>query len=322
MKYEYRQGMKIYCEMARADFMPMCDWYVVRENDGGYLGFVGHPDGDAKVLAVAHLDYLQSGKVHRCNRKEIVSSALDDRAGAYIALELLDVYGIKADVLLTDCEESGGSTISMLGAGMLDKYNWIVELDRRGDDAVTYGYTELSPFLSQFWDVKRGSCSDISKMEVISPVSAFNLGVGYYREHSEDCHLKWSVLHTQLEKLRAFYNIYKDHRFGRKHSVGELAHQPKPVWQAAPVTRGHWWDECHYCGQLMAAGSKPNEFGRLVCPSCVTINNNIQGINLDGAYECEECHKWVNTTYFLPSYHKEVCGDCFDLVVGSVLKDM
>lgn len=299
MQRHHRAGMQTMCEASRADIMKMMQWYVVRERDGAYLGFRPHPSGQAKVLAVAHVDYLRSGVVHKNNRKVIVSSALDDRAGVYIALNMLDDYGIVADVLLTDEEESSNSTVAMIGAGMLQKYNWIVQLDRRGTDVVTYGYTELAPKLSKFWDVQKGSFSDIAYLEDINPVSAFNLGVGYHKEHSEDCHLIYRQLHRQLCKLREFYDQYRDVRMERKHFAGELYDVPPPP---PPPVKWHYQHNA-------AIGFKPDEER---CSWCTALLSPYTTHDTTwGSKVCSNCyHDWMGDDYPKEQEKLVYCTDC------------
>jgi len=88
--------------------------------------------------------------------------------------------------------------------------------------------------LAEFWEVARGSRSDISYLEDICPVSAFNLGVGYHQEHNETCHLIYRQLHRQLGRLKEFYDLYREVQLSRKHFDGELQDvplPPPPVWR-------------------------------------------------------------------------------------------
>lgn len=345
MHYEHRKGVAEYCQMSRSDFMPLCDWYVMRPEDGGYMGFKAHPSGGAKVLAIAHLDYLRSGKVHKCNRKTIISSALDDRVGAYIALNLLDEYGIKADVLLTDFEEQGDSTVKMIGAGLLQKYNWIVQLDRKGEDVVTYGFTEMKEYLEEFWTVGHGSFSDISELENICPVSAFNMGVAYHQEHSEKCHLSWKVLARQMRRLRAFYDKYKDHKFERTHDAGEIFDHPKSRgWNSGnwcnyqvhkgkslpaitPVVTAPRFDSqdevelCGFCGGPFGpTGVRLSPHGKFeICEWCAQGAPPGQ-IKADDIrlLECDMCSKYKNTSNFLEAVGWWVCDECNAKIDGSV----
>ena len=326
MLRHHRAGMQAMCEASRKDIMKMMSWYVARESDGAFLGFKPHPSGQAKILAVAHVDYLASGKVYKNNRKRIVSSALDDRAGVYIALHMLEEYGVIADVVLTDAEEIGRSTLPMFGAEMLKKYNWVVQLDRGGTDAVTYGYTEFSPELEQFWRVSRGGKSDIAYIEDICPVSAFNLGVAYYQAHREDCFLIYRQLHSQLRKFKEFYDLYVDERMDRKHFDGEMWDVPRPpkvVWKAPVYNRAQVagffplpkpLDECTWCKGKLGAKPKMTDWGSELCDNCWDDWVNDFSVAKDEDEKLTWCADCGHGTY----YPKEVAGkgycvDCFPL---------
>ena len=75
-------------------------------------------DRDASVLFVAHLDTVIKPKFHGKTNKRIYASGLDDRLGCLIAYELSEQ--LNADLLLTDHEESGGTTIAYQDC---EKYN-------------------------------------------------------------------------------------------------------------------------------------------------------------------------------------------------------
>lgn len=215
------KGIAQYCAASKETILAECDWQIVDEN-GGYLGFLKRPG--AKILAVAHLDYVSSGVVHGVNDEIVVSSALDDRLGVYIALHMLQRYGIVADVLLTDNEECGATTIRSLSYDTLAKYNWIIELDRRGTDAVIYGYHEMKKHLEPYFKVGYGLYSDISEIEDVCPVGAFNMGIGYQWQHTENCHVYIDDIHKQLKRLQKFYKLYKSRRIEHEHSAVSYNH--------------------------------------------------------------------------------------------------
>lgn len=223
-----------YCTATRRELATASDWYTIND-DGAYLAFRQSPLGPgAKILAVAHMDHLCSGKVHRIDvaRGEIVSSALDDRAGVYAALELLPEKGIHADVLLTDDEESGNSTIRHLGAEILGRYNWLVQLDRRGTDVAVYSYDVMIPLLSDLFQVDRGSFTCITAVEDTCPVAAYNLGVAYQREHTERCTLNMHRLLHQIGKLATFADRHGQRRIDNPACIGAetmLRPAPRPL---------------------------------------------------------------------------------------------
>jgi hypothetical protein len=217
-KKAHAQGIARYCAMTREELIGLCDYYTVNDR-GSYLGF---KDNGGNILAVAHIDHHCSGKVHSVSKDKVISSALDDRAGCYIAMNMLKEYGITADVLLTDDEEIGHSTIDMLGQANLYKYNWIVELDRRGTGCVLYGFGEMYQHVTKYFTVEMGSYSDIVELEEVSPVGAFNMGVGYHREHTEGCYLIMDELISQLKSLSKMYKDMGDTKVEREHTPCEV----------------------------------------------------------------------------------------------------
>ena len=96
-------------------------------------------DNGAKVLAVAHLDYV--GWTHPYftrHGRRINAMQLNDRLGAWVILDLLHDLGLdpdKYDILLCDMEEVGDSTAQFFKPKK--QYNWIFEFDRAGTDFVS-----------------------------------------------------------------------------------------------------------------------------------------------------------------------------------------
>jgi hypothetical protein len=142
------------------------------------------------------------------------SIALDDRLGIAAMIWLLsgDTVLNGFAYLICDDEEIGQSTASLFD---LDVYpNWMVELDRRGDDVVCYDYE--SPIFSALLEssgfrIGKGSFSDISSLDFLEVVG-FNMGVGYHNEHSEKCHAKLDDLSAQLLRLVDFSLRFSDMR--------------------------------------------------------------------------------------------------------------
>lgn len=199
-----------YCRLDRTELMDMCDIYFNSEI-GGYLGWINR---GARILAVAHIDHLGSGIVHTANERVVVSSALDDRLGVYAAIEALPAMGVECDVLLCDDEESANSTMQSIGMRFLQRYNWIVELDCAGVQAITYDYRSMKGVLGTVWpNVNRGAFSDITSVETVSPVGAFNAGVGYHMQHTENCYVKLTEFITAMCKVKKFYDMFKDIKF-------------------------------------------------------------------------------------------------------------
>lgn len=211
-----------WCGASLDAILEMCDWYVQRPDDGGVLGFKACEG--AKILAVAHLDYVGSGKISELDEHHIVSSALDDRLGACLAYNLQAYIGVPADVVFCDKEEIGCSTLPLLGTKMLAKYNWIIELDRRGEGAVCYQYKVMESYIQKHFELHQGTFSDICTICHTSPVGAFNMAVGYDLEHTAKCNATVERITRQMNRLKAFYAEFGDTK---------ILHTPpaKTAWQ-------------------------------------------------------------------------------------------
>ena len=177
-------------------------------------GLLVYQDNDAPILAVAHLDIaIKPEKAIICNEEIMISPAMDDRLGAYLILDVLQSYGLKFDVLLTDCEERANSTAQFYNPDK--EYNWIFEFDRSGNDVVMYNYDndDLRLMLKEFdFQIGIGSFTDICWMEHLG-VKGINFGTCYYNPHSRACYADLYELELQVYKFIAFYHKYKDVKF-------------------------------------------------------------------------------------------------------------
>lgn len=182
--------------------------------DGGHIGGkrgarYAYKNNGAKVLAVAHLDTVQQGHktatVQLAGETLIFNPRLDDRLGAYTILRLLPKLGIEVDILLTENEEKGASTAQAFDTKK--QYNWIVEFDRAGDDAVIYDYT-WGDIIKGYFKKGLGSFSDITCLEHLG-CQAVNIGVGY-----QDCHSPraYFVLEQYVAQIRRFIKFHGDHK--------------------------------------------------------------------------------------------------------------
>lgn len=188
----------------------------------GYVfipGNRGTDDKSKRVLAVGHLDCYTSPFYTSPNQEIVYSACLDDRLGVWAICRKLPSMlknGRDYDILLTTGEEDGLSTASAFFDDVgTDKYNWVFELDRRGTDAVHYGYTEpdwLKVLQDDGWDMKRGSVSDIVEFED-GEVSGVNFGIGYTGEHTTACNVIVRQLEIQLTRIASFYTAYNRVKF-------------------------------------------------------------------------------------------------------------
>jgi hypothetical protein len=176
---------------------------------------------NATVLAVAHCDSVanvrtQFGIVELVEETLVFSPQLDDRLGVFTILDMLPALGIDVDILLTDNEESGASTAKDFTT--TKKYNWMVEFDRRGENAVCYQYKDMHKLAEPFFDVQYGSVSDISLMSSLG-VLGINVGVGYESEHTNRCLCVLEVYLRQIARFVAFYKTYADQHLAYKPEV-------------------------------------------------------------------------------------------------------
>lgn len=164
-------------------------------------------DNGSLILAVAHCDVVSGLPVwFAASRGQpdgdvVFSPALDDRLGVYTILDLLPKLGIAVDVLLTDDEECAQSTAGIFVPGK--KYNWGVEFDRRGEDAVCYRYVDMEDPAARYFRVGRGTFSDISCLQ--AGCQCLNVGVGYVEEHTEACRCHLEVYFRQIARFLAMY---------------------------------------------------------------------------------------------------------------------
>ena len=192
----------------------------------------------AAPLVVCHADTVRNGgeSPHKFsyNKKSnrVNSLALDDRLGIACMIDAIVNSTWMADcaMLVCDDEECGQSTASVF-AEHVDaiglKPRWMVELDRRGTDAVMYEYeTELFAGLlrSVGFDIGSGSFSDICSLTCLG-VCGFNIGIGYHSEHSDKCYANLDDTFSQLAKLEAFYKKFYD--------VGLVHEDTKTSWASS-----------------------------------------------------------------------------------------
>jgi len=176
------------CERSSDGF----DTYGKRTDLEGTDRFYYYADNGADILAIAHLDSVQSHRACNVTRTAAgllaTSGALDDRLGAYVILDLLPSLGITVDVLLTTDEEIGASTASDFDTDK--QYDWMFQFDRGGTDVVMYEYEtpELTDLVEDSGArVGVGSYSDICLLSHLG-CSGFNWGVGYQDYHSPRSH--------------------------------------------------------------------------------------------------------------------------------------
>lgn len=147
-------------------------------------------------IIVCHADTVIGSDAYAFDRKSgvVTCAELDDRLGIACMSWAIDCQSPLADcaMLVCDNEEIGQSTADSFSLDYSHKLEptMLIEFDRRGTDAVTYDYgNDTWHALLQHCGLRvgTGSFSDICKMTDFG-VSGVNIGVGYHREHSLQCH--------------------------------------------------------------------------------------------------------------------------------------
>lgn len=173
-------------------------------------GFLYAP-GEHPVLLVAHLDtvhyeppsiicYSKDGR-YMMSPQGIGG---DDRAGVYMILQILKQ--VNCHVLFCEDEESGGhGAKAFTKSGIKVHVNYVIELDRKGDnDAVYYGCDnwQFREFVREVgFEEACGSFSDISILAPHLKTAAVNLSTGYYNAHRNHELIDTQVMASNVERV-------------------------------------------------------------------------------------------------------------------------
>jgi hypothetical protein len=174
--------------------------------DRGRLYF---QDNGAKVLGVAHLDWVGKMRKPLKQNQYVFAPQLDDRLGVWFLLGQLPRLGVKCDILLTDLEEISQSTAQFFDPPK--EYSWIFSFDRAGQDVVMYEYehqTYLDLLLNYGYTTGWGSFSDICWLEHLG-VAGFNFGTCYYEQHTTRC---WADLKKANQAANQFHNFWENQK--------------------------------------------------------------------------------------------------------------
>lgn len=259
-------------------------------------GPLTHIDRGGDVLCVAHLDWVRFHKPSFSRRgNTIYCGQLDDRLGAWVALDLLPALGVTTDILLTDSEEVGDSTAQFFDPPK--EYNWIAQFDRAGTDLVMYEYDCKSnrELLKQYgYKIGIGSFTDICWLNHLG-VSGFNIGVGYYKQHTDKCH---AILHETVTNARRFAEFWRDHKDTRieappaakesRHGYSFRSYPSGSGWGGYNGYDSKWANDPAYDGYDLEFSriddedsDTPKMFDDTFCPAC--------GYWSDNPYHCDTC---------------------------------
>lgn len=197
-------------------------------------GFL-YAKGEVPVLLVAHLDTVHHEQPHIICRSEDGRYMMspqgiggDDRCGVYMILQILKE--VRCHVLFCEDEETGGrGARAFAGSGVNVDVNYIVEMDRRGNnDAVFYGCDnpEFTEFVCSFgFEEAGGSFSDISVIAPYLKTAAVNISAGYYNEHRLhemiDCFAMQNNVDRiiQMAQTQTMKYPYMERQFFTRHSL-------------------------------------------------------------------------------------------------------
>lgn len=198
-------------------------------------GFLYAP-GEIPVLLVAHLDtvhpeppeiicYSKDGR-YMMSPQGIGG---DDRAGVYMILQIL--RQVNCHVLFCEDEECGGRGASAFTkSGILPDVNYIVELDRKGEnDAVYYGCDNRAfrEYVAEFgFREAFGSFSDISILAPYLKTAAVNLSTGYYNAHRNHELIDTQVMATNTERVIEMVMTPTEHYPYRTKPAKQRKYQP------------------------------------------------------------------------------------------------
>ena len=226
--------------------------YIYKNNGSNILG-IAHLDGailqDAKFIYISNATY-EKQSTHVCFHNQF-----DDRLGAYYLLHQLPsmLGGVKFDWLLTTNEEWGQSTAKDFVLPEGKTYDWMVQFDRRGSEAVMYEYQspEFKQEVAKYIPVTEGSYTCIRELQHVG-CRGVNWGTGYLYEHTKS-HV--FIMEQGAFVLNAFINFYHANK--------------DTLWHFEPrkFVKDDYsnWGYSGYSARYLAYQSNKNES----CPRCI-----------------------------------------------------
>lgn len=239
------------------------------------------------VLVVCHADTVL-GAINSYNesRNVVCSPELDDRLGIACMLSFDGPLSTCA-MLICDDEERGMSTADMFpDVFPQSRPNWLVELDRRGTDVVTYDYaneTWHSILESVGFDIGHGSFSDICYLESLG-VCGVNVGIGYHNEHTTKCHADLNDTVTQIARLQTLLSTFGSVRL--RHDI-----QKRDSWYS--VSRNS------------VSGNRGASYSS-------SVHYNDEFTNFKSLEYCEDCQSEIMDGDILYYENSNLCRHCFD----------
>ena len=329
--------LKYLCSMSQIDLAEyLNDWLVssgtFQDEEVIYLpdGFL-YAQGDIPVCLVAHLDTvhrrLPSVIYHDPEQKILWAKegiGGDDRCGVYAILKILE-EGLRPHVIFTFDEEKGGIGASVAADMIKPKLNFMIEIDRRGEnDCVFYSCDndDFQNFVEGFgFKHNWGSFSDISYLAPAWGCAAVNLSAGYEDEHTDVETINYEWLFTNIGRIKkmllpenaeqAFDYVEKPYSgWGYKYGGGSFYgttyynYNTGASGKVSPETYGlEGFQECDACGDWVSP-DKFDEYNMLCKKCCASFGLKTQEDRektldevaiLDGSMiKCAKCDTWVD----------------------------
>lgn len=287
-------------------------------------------DNGGNILGVAHVDhvglYINPTLLKLRKHTLFYSENLDDRLGVYLLMDVLNkLTKVKYDILLTTDEEIGRSTMFewMVDNKKIKDYRWVFELDRRGTDAVTYGLEskEWLNALKKTFTVGLGSFSDICTIEEFDqPQCGVNFGIGYYKEHTETCHMIEEDTLKQVYKIVNFIEKYHRQKFRREEKSYKISRYYSQSWDNY---NGRFLGDvdnkaCIYCGVKEPKMKYDTALHGYLCSWCSHGTS-------DDPFECDWCGKSMEestlASHTVGGQFFYLCEDCEELYLNGTLVD-
>jgi hypothetical protein len=178
---------KLFAELKKSPYAVAGKHYVLWHRGEGLPCLVAHIDhvydegkGWTKRPILYNEEYIWSPR----------GIAGDDRCGVYAVMQLFQCLNVNA--LFTDGEEKGGiGAIEACSCSQLKETPYFIEIDRRGNrQAVFYNDEEIVAkdfvkVVEKYFQIKRGSFSDISILGSHFNIASVNLSAGFYNEHNQ-----------------------------------------------------------------------------------------------------------------------------------------
>jgi hypothetical protein len=324
-KYIEPDLLKHRCNMAIDDFRDIGS--VTETKDGIFI----YKDNGAKILAVAHLDYVENNKRFNIVGNRIYTPQLDDRLGVHMILDVLPKFDLQYDILLTEGEESGQSTAQhfVLPAGK--EYNWIFEVDRMGTYSVMYQYeTPAYVELLRRYDIKLGlgSFTDICELDHLG-VMGINFACGYYNNHSINSYVDTDDLTLVFDKVIPFLKAEYENKYPHDIKLGK--------YRYSYMSFGSYdhYNSTHVTSNITKSIRPDNTSNEIICGACgrqgsiedficlycgepyVVYQDTVKqcpvcnNTNCKGFVRCPGCEFFYHNDVFLDNF--QLCSSCLEI---------